>query len=119
MSRLKTHLNRAREFKRAAELVDYPDAKVQMWCVSAHHFIEACAAKKRQHIHKPERVADELNRNPAILGSDSGRIAKAFRYLDREARAKFVDSDSGTKADLERARKSFELVESTCEAILQ
>lgn len=119
MSRLTTHLGRAREFKRAAEHVDYPGAKVQMWFLSAFHFIEACAARQRQHIQKPEGIPDELERNPAILGSDSGRIAKAFHYLEHEARAKFVYADSGSRADLERALESFVLIDSTREAILR
>jgi len=119
MSSLETHLKKAQAFRDAAAKIDEPAMLVETWFLSAYHFIEACAARQRIHIQKHQRVPDELERNPAILGSDSGRIAKAFHYLEHEARAKFVYADSGSRADLERALGSFVLIESTCEAILR
>ncbi len=119
MSRLETHLERAREFNGAAERLSDPGVQVEMWFLSAYHFIEACAARQRLHIQKHQRIPDELERNPAIFGGDTPRVSEAFHYLDHEARAKFVYGGTGTKADLERARKSFELIRSTCEAILR
>ncbi len=119
MSRLETHRERAREFREAADRFPDPGVRVEMWFLSAYHLIEACAAKHRLHIQKHQRVPGELERNPAILGPDTKRVSEAFHYLDHEARAKFVYGGSGTDADLERARKSFELVESVCEGILR
>ncbi len=86
--------------------------------MSAYHFIEACAAKRRVHIQKHQQVPDELKRNPAILGSRTSAVVDAFRYLDHNARAKFVYGNSGTRADLEKARKSIEAIESICEEVL-
>lgn len=91
---------------------------VETWFLSAYHFIEACAAKQRVHIQKHQRVPDELERNPAILGPKSSGVAKAFRYLDHHARAKFVYGDTGTKADLLKARRNFETIESACMEVL-
>ena len=45
-------------------------------------------------------------------------MVDAFRYLDHNARAKFVYGNSGTRADLEKARKSFEAIVSICEEVL-
>ena len=76
------------------------------------------AAKKRVHIQKHQRVPDELLRNPAILGPRSSTVVDAFRYLDHNARAKFVYGNAGTRADLAKARKSFETIESICREVL-
>jgi len=63
-------------------------------------------------------VPDELQRNPAIVGPHTSIVADAFRYLDHNARAKFVSGNSGTRADLAKARKSFETIESCCREVL-
>lgn len=118
MSSLDTHLRKAQEFRNAAAKIDEPGMLVETWFLSAYHFIEACAARRRIHIQKHQRVPDELERNPAILGPRSSSVAEAFRYLDNNARAKFVYGDSGTKEDLTKARKSFELIESACQEAL-
>ena len=118
MSSLKTHLQKAQAFQSSAAKIDEPGLLVEAWFLSAYHLIEACAAKQRVHIQKHQRVPDELQRNPAILGPRSSAVADAFRYLDNSARAKFVYGDSGTKADLHKARMSFETIESTCREVL-
>ncbi len=118
MARLDQHLTKYREFRRAAELADADAVKVETWFLAAYHLIEACAAKRRIHIQKHQRVPDELARNPSILGNRTKEVADAFRFLDLEARAKFVYGASGTKADLERAKRSFEAIESACQEVL-
>ena len=118
MSSLETHLRKARAFRDSAEKLDEPAMLVEAWFLSAYHLIEACAAKRRVHIQKHQRVPDELERNPAILGPRTSTVAEAFRYLDHDARARFVYGDSGTKADLEKARKSLETIESACREAL-
>ena len=119
MSSLETHLRKAREFREGASKVDEPGLLVEAWFLSAYHFIEACAARQRLHIQKHQRVPDELQRNPAILGPHTSTVVDAFRYLDYHARAKFVYGDSGTQADLAKARKSFEAIESVCREVLE
>ncbi len=114
MSRLDTHLKKYREFKAAADKVDFEAAEVELRFLSAYHLIEACAAKHRVHILKHQRVAQELRRWPAILGPATNAVATAFEYLDRDARAKFVYGASGATADLAKARQSFETIESRC-----
>ncbi len=118
MSSLETHLRKAKAFRGSAAKVDEPAMLVEIWFLSAYHFIEACAAKERVHIQKHQRVPDELQRNPAILGPRSGAVAEAFRYLDYQARVKFVYGDTGTKRDLDKARRSFETIESACQEVL-
>ncbi len=118
MSSLKTHIRKAREFRDGAAKVDEPALLVEVWFLSAYHLIEACAAKQRVHIQKHQRVPEELQRNPVILGPQTSAVIDAFRYLDHHARAKFVYGNSGTKADLAKARKSFETIESICREVL-
>ncbi len=118
MVRLEQHLVRYREFRRAAELSEADAVKVEAWFLAAYHLIEACAAKRRIHIQKHQRVPDELGRNPSILGNRTREVADAFRFLDLEARGKFVYGASGTKADLDRARRSFGVIESACQEVL-
>ncbi len=118
MSSLDAHLRKAQAFRNAASKIDEPALLIETWFLSAYHLIEACAAKQRIHIQKHQRVPDELERNPSILGLRSSVVAEAFRYLDNDARAKFVYGDSGTGRDLTKARKSFELIESACQEVL-
>lgn len=118
MVRLEQHLAKYREFKRAADLSDSASVKVEAWFLAAYHLIEACAAKRRVHIQKHQRVPEELRRNPTILGGRTKEVADAFRYLDFEARAKFVYGASGSRADLEKAKSSFEVLESVCLEVL-
>ena len=118
MSSLETHRRKADEFRDGASGVKEPGLLVEAWFLSAYHLIEACAAKKRVHIQKHQRVPDELLRNPAILGPRSSTVVDAFRFRDHQARAKFVYGDSGTKTDLTKARRSFETIESACQEAL-
>lgn len=118
MSSLKTHLRKAQAFRDASAKVNEPGLLVEAWFLSAYHLIEACAAKKRVHIQKHQRMPDELQQNPAILGPHTSTVADAFRYLDHNARAKFVYGNSGTRADLTKARKSLETIESICREVL-
>ena len=118
MTRLENHMARYREFKRAAGLSDSASVQVESWFLAAYHLIEACAAKRRIHIQKHHKVPDELSRNPSILGPRTKEVVDAFRFLDFEARAKFVYGASGSKADLARARRSFEAIDAACLEIL-
>lgn len=118
MSSLDAHRRKAEAFRDAATKIDEPGLLVETWFLSAYHFIEACAAKQRVHIQKHQRVPDELDQNPVILGPQSSVVAEAFRYLDHHARAKFVYGDSGTKADLAKARRNFETIETACREML-
>src|SRR3972149_1323485 len=120
MSRLETHLARFREFRDAASSATEADAvRVESWFLASYHAIEACAAKKRVHIQKHSRVPEELTRNLAIFGDRTREVVEAFRFLDLEARAKFVYGGSGTDADLRRARQSFEAIEAICTEALR
>ena len=119
MSSLETHRRKADEFRDGASGVKEPGLLVEAWFLSAYHLIEACAAMKRVHIQKHQRVPDELLRNPAILGPRSSTVVDAFRYLDHNARAKFVYGNAGTQADLAKARKSFETIDSICREVLR
>ena len=114
MTRLENHLARYREFRAAADASEADAVRVESWFLAAYHLIEACAAKRRVHIQKHTKVPEELLRNPEILGDRAKEVADAFRFLDLEARAKFVYGASGTASDLGRARRSFEAIEAAC-----
>ena len=118
MVSLEIHRRKAHAFRDSATKIDEPALLVEAWVLSAYHFIEACAARQRVHIQKHQRVPDELERNPAILGVHTRAVVDAFRFLDHQARAKFVYGDSGTKADLAKARRCFETIESACREAL-
>lgn len=118
MSRLETHLEKARTFQEGASQTTAQGLRVEAWFLSAYHFIEACAAKHRLHIQKHQRIPRELRQTPRIFGAETDRVVEAFLYLDNEARAKFVYGASGTDADLERARESFETIRTVCEGAL-
>src|SRR5438552_18583217 len=85
MSSLETHLRKAETFREGASRVNEPGLLVEVWFLSAYHLIEACAAKKRVHIQKHQRVPDALQRNSTILGPHTSTAADAFRYLDHNA----------------------------------
>jgi hypothetical protein len=118
MTRLENHLHKYREFKRAAEASDSDAVRVETWFLAAYHLIEACAAKHRVHIQKHQRVPEELLHNPSILGGRTKEVVDAFRFLDFEARAKFVYGTTGSRSDLARARGSFETIEAACREVL-
>src|SRR2546427_13037422 len=106
MSSLETHRRKADEFRDGASGVKEPGLLVEAWFLSAYHLIEACAAKKRVHIQKHQRVPDELQRNPTILGPHTSTAAAAFRYLDHKARAKLVYGNARPRAQLAKVRVS-------------
>lgn len=118
MSRLETHLDKARKFQEGAERATSPEVQVESWFLAAYHLIEACAAKHRVHIQKHQRVPEELKRNPGIFGNRTAEISEAFQYLDGEARAKFVYGASGTDEELGRTRASFETIRRRREEVL-
>jgi len=119
MSRLETHLQKARTFQQGADQATSPEMRVEAWFLAAYHLIEACAAKRHIHIQKHQRVPGELKRNPAIFGERTAEVSEAYQYPDGEARAKFVYGASGTDEELDRARSSFETVRRRCEEALR
>lgn len=119
MSKLAAHLERAQAYREDAQRAKDMGSQIELWFLSAYHFIEACAAKHRFHIQQHQRVPAELKRDPTIFGERTSEVIEAFRYLDYDARAKFVYGASGTKADFERARKYFDVVVEICEARLK
>ena len=100
MSRLETHLDKARKFREGAERATSPEVQVESWFLAAYHLIEACAAKHRVHIQKHQRVPEELRRTLEIFGDKTAEVSEAYQYLDGEARAKFVYGASGTSQAL-------------------
>ena len=119
LSKLAVHLERARAYREDARRAKDSGSRIELWFLSAYHFIEACAAKHRLHIQQHRRVPAELKRDRTIFGERTNEVIEAFRYLDYDARAKFVYGASGTKADFERAREYFDVVVEICEARLQ
>lgn len=97
----------------------YPQGRVEMLFLAAYHLIDACAAKRGQHINKHQNVRSELERNPIILGDRTDRVWRAFNDLQGEFRAKFVYGGRWRDKDLAEAIRSFEVVERLCMEVLQ
>jgi hypothetical protein len=118
MSKLEMHLERAQAYRNDAGRAKDTGSQVELWFLSAYHFIEACAAKHRLHIQQHRKVAAELKLNPSVFGNRTGNVIEAFQYLDYNARAKFVYGTSGAKADFARVRECFDLIVAVCEELL-
>jgi hypothetical protein len=119
MSKLEVHLGRARAYREDSGRARDPGSQVELWFLSAYQFIEACAATHRLHIQQHQKVPGELKRNRTVFGDRTAEVIEAFQFLDSTARAKFVYSASGTKADFDRARRYFEAIAVICEGRLK
>lgn len=119
MSKLEVHLERARAYRDDAGRAKDAGSQVELWFLSAYQFIEACAAKRRLHIQRHQKVPAELKRNLTVFGNKTAEVIESFQYLDYDARAKFVYGVSGTEADFGRARQSFEAIVAICGDLLQ
>jgi len=119
MTKLEVHLDRARAYREDSQRSKDPGSQVELWFLSGYHYIEACAAKHRLHIQQHRKVPAELKRDRSIFRERTTEIIEAFRYLDYEARAKFVYGAMGAKADLQRARECFDTIVVICEALLK
>lgn len=106
------------QYKAFKDMADLPDAtpqgRVELLFLAAYHLIDACAAKKGQHINKHQNVRRELEANPRILGERARRVWRAFNELQGESRSKFVYGGRWTEKDLTEAVRSFETVERFC-----
>lgn len=119
MSKLEVHVERAQAYREDAQRAKDAGSQIELWFLSAYHFIEACAAKHRLHIQQHQRVPAELKRDHTIFGERTSEVIEAFQHLDYDARAKFVYGASGTKSDFERARECFDVIAEICEARLK
>jgi len=119
MSRFEVHIERARAYSEDAARAKDAGSQVELWFLSAYHFIEACAARHRMHIQQHRKVSAELKRNLSVFGNRTAEVIEAFRYLDYDARSKFVYGAAGTKADFKRAREYFESIVAICEDLLK
>ncbi len=115
MATFERHLTQYKAFKETADLPGAaPQSRVELLFLAAYHLIDACAAKKGQHINKHQNVRPELEKNPVILGENTDRVWRVFNDFQGSFRAKFVYGGRWTKKDLEEAVRSFEAVERLC-----
>ena len=91
-----------------------PQSRVELLFLAAYHLVDACAAKRGQHINKHQNVRSELEKNPVILGERTDRVWRVFNDLQGDFRAKFVYGGGWTEKDLAAAIRSFETVERLC-----
>ena len=109
------HMAQYNAFKETADLPNAtPPSRVELLFLAAYHLIDACAAKRGQHINKHQNVRLELERNPVILGDRADRVWRAFNDLQGDFRAKFVYGGRWTGKDLADAVRAFETVERLC-----
>ena len=115
MATFERHMGQYRAFKDMAGLPGAnPQGRVELLFLAAYHLIDACAAKRGQHINKHQNVRRELERNPVILGERAGRVWRTFNDLQGDFRSKFVYGGKWTGKDLAEAVRSFETVERLC-----
>lgn len=120
MATLARHMEQYTAFKKTADLPGAtPPGRVELLFLAAFHLIEACAAKRGQHINKHQNVRAELQRNPVILGDRTEQVWRAFNDLQGDFRAKFVYGGRWTEKDLSDAVRSFETVERLCMEVLR
>src|SRR3972149_7586577 len=97
MPPLDRHLAQYRAFKETADLPGAsPQGRVELLFLAAYHLIDACAAKRGQHINKHQNVRRELERNPVILGERAGRVWRTFNDLQGDFRSKVGYGGRGT-----------------------
>lgn len=115
MATFERHMAQYQAFKDMADLPGAnPPGRVELLFLAAYHLIDACAAKRGQHINKHQNVRKELERNPLILGDRANRVWRAFNDLQGDFRSKFVYGGRWTEKDLAEAVRSFETVEQLC-----
>src|SRR3990172_6618131 len=115
MATFERHMAQYDAFKATANLPGAtPQSRVELLFLAAYHLIDACAAKRGQHINKHQNVRSELEKNPVILGERTDRVWRVFNDLQGDFRPKFVYGGGWTKRDLEAAGPPFETVERLC-----
>ena len=120
MATFERHMTQYKALKEMANLPQgTPQGRVELLFLAAYHLIDACAAKKGQHINKHRNVRRELEANPIILGERTDRVWRAFDDLQGDFRAKFVYGGRWTEKDLKEAVRSFETIERLCLEVLQ
>lgn len=115
MATFERHMAQYKAFKDMADLPGAtPPGRVELLFLAAYHLIDACAAKRGQHINKHQNVRRELERNSVILGDRTDRVWRVFNDLQGDFRAKFVYGGGWTEKDLAAAIRAFETVEQLC-----
>ena len=115
MATLEMHMEQYQAFKQTANLAGAsPQGRVEMLFLAAYHLIDACAAKKGQHINKHQNVRRELEANPIILGQRAREVWRAFNKLQGDYRSRFVYGGRWTNEDLKEAVEAFETIERLC-----
>ena len=115
MATFEMHMEQYSAFKKSADSPGVtPQGRVEMLFLAAYHLIDACAAKKGQHINKHQNVRRELEKNPLILGERTGKVWRAFNDLQGDCRSRFVYGGRWTKEDLRIALDAFGTIELLC-----
>ena len=120
MATLERHMAQYRAFKETAELRQAtPQSRVELLFLAAYHLIDACTARKGQHINKHQMVRHELEMNPSILGERTDEVWRSFQELQGPCRAKFVYGGQWTGRDLRVALGLFTTIERRCLEVLE
>src|SRR2546428_11659520 len=99
------------QYKAFKDTADRPNAtppsRVELLFLAAYHLIDACAAKRGQHINKHQNVRLELERNPVILGDRTDRVWRALPTPPRGLSAQVVYGGPGGGQGRSGAPRSF------------
>ena len=92
----------------------FEGTRVEAFFLSAFHLIDTCAAKKRVHINKHQKVRGELESKPFIFGEQSEVVWRAFQTIENQLRPKFAYGFSWTEKDLENVQEQYAIIEDAC-----
>ena len=108
MSTFNTHKELYLKFKEDASKENlYAGTRVEVYFLSAFHLIEACAAKKRIHINKHQKVRSVLEKEDEIFGKDTELVWKSFQRIENQLRPKFAYSVGWRKEDLKEVEQEY------------
>lgn len=120
MSTYQTHKKLYLKFKEDALKEDlYAGTRVEAYFLSTFHLIEACAAKKRVHINKHQKVREVLEKEEQIFGEKTEKIWKFFQKIENQLRPKFAYSTGWTEEDLKEVQLKYGKIEEICRRELE
>jgi hypothetical protein len=115
MSDFETHKRNYEMFRKDAENESlFEGTRVEVYFLGAFHLIEACAARKRIHINKHQKIRSVLESSDFIFGDNTGRVWRSFQKMENQLRPKFAYGASWNKNDFDELKNAFKQIEEIC-----
>ncbi len=120
MGTFENHRKLYENFKKDAEKEDnFEVSRVELFFLSIFHLIEACAALKRIHIDKHQRLRKILDENDTIFKDQTDRVWRWFQEIENRFRPKFTYGSSWSTADFLKIKELYSKLESICLKIIE